>query len=109
VSVKDIQEERDLKDTTGAVYHKKNVTVVINKGKKDGLLPDMELYAIEPNVFELWRWQVKLTKIEGTQSEVEFFIIERPNSGFLSYIFGTPNISTPAEGWQLSTRPRWRR
>ena len=55
----------------------------------------MELYVMEPkNLVE----SMKLTKVEETQSEGEFRIWELPG-------LRTP---TPAEGWQLSTRPRWR-
>jgi hypothetical protein len=66
------------------------VTVTVNKGKKDGLLPGMELLITKPD--DVYN-EVKLTKIGETQSEGE-------------YQYRTP---PPAVGWQLSTCPRWRR
>jgi len=78
----------------------KIATVIINKGRKDGLLPGMELYVIRPdNIYRT----VKLLKVEETQSVGEFsydFPWEHGDS------FRTP---TPEAGWQLSTHPSWRR
>ena len=89
VSVKDVRETRDIIDSRVFI-----TTVFINKGKKDGLAPGMELYVMEPkNLVE----SMKLTKVVETQSEGEFRIWECRG-------LRTP---TPAEGWQLSTRPSW--
>ena len=90
-SVKGVRETRDITDSPVFI-----TTVVISKGKKDGLVPDMKLYVMEPeDIFE----SMKLTKVEETQSEGEFHI----------WSSGTRKTPTPVEGWQLSTRPRWRR
>ena len=91
VSVKDVRETRDRIDSRIFI-----TTVSINKGKKDGLTPGMKLYVMKPkNLVE----SMELTKVEETQSEGEFRIWELPG-------LRTP---TPAEGWQLSTRPSWNR
>jgi len=91
VSVKDVRETRDITDSPVFI-----TTVVINKGKKEGLVPGMQLYVMEPkDLVE----RMKLTKVEETQSEGEFRI----------WSSKTRKTPTPAKGWQLSTRPRWRR
>jgi len=64
------------------------VVVIVNKGKKDGLLPGMELYVTKPgDSYD----SVELTKVGETQSE-----------GRYQY-----DNNHPAVGWQLSTCPRW--
>jgi len=89
VSIKNTREER-----VGKI-----ATVVMDKGKEAGLLPGMELSVVRPNnVYQ----EVKLTKVEETQSEGEY-IYARPYESFLS------RTSAPVSGWQLSTRPSWRR
>jgi hypothetical protein len=86
VSINGIQEDRGSK----------NATVVVDKGKNDGLLPGMKLHVVEPDmVFD----GVEITKVEETQSEGTF-------------VYGGPydvlKTPEPASGWQLSTVPSWR-
>jgi hypothetical protein len=84
VSIKDIREGDKI------------TTVVIDKGTRDGLLPGMILDIIKPErVFG----KMKLTVVEETQSEGEVVV----------YPIGTgQEKTTPAEGWEFSTR-RWGR
>ena len=84
VSVKDIRGNGN----------RKIATIIVNKGKKDGLLPGMELYVVKPDRVYA---RVILTKVEETQSEGEFILYD---------VLKTP---TPVGGWQLSTCPSWRR
>ena len=85
VSVKDIR-----RNGNGQI-----ATIIVNKGKKDGLLPDMELWSIMENEHILVK--VTLTRIDETQSEGEF--------DYQGYHF----VLVPIEDWQLSTCPRWKR
>jgi hypothetical protein len=76
----------------------------VDQGKKDGLLPGMQLHVTKPDsVYK----EVKLTKVEETQSEGEFvFYLRQETPSLFSFLFKEP---APAKGWQLSTCPRWRR
>ncbi|MCL2743848.1 MAG: hypothetical protein FWE67_08355, partial [Planctomycetaceae bacterium] len=88
VSIKDTQEKK------GATI----ATVVVNKGKADGLLPGMQLHVIKPkDVYE----EVVLTLVGEKQSEGKYVYGRHHET-----VFRTP---APAKGWQLSTRPSWRR
>ena len=78
----------------------KIATVVIDKGKEAGLLPGMELRVVRPeSVYQ----EVKLTHVGEKQSEGEYIYAHPWEEKSL---FKTP---APARGWQLSTRPSWRR
>lgn len=88
---KDIQESR-----LGKV-----VTVFVDKGKKDGLLPGMELYVVKSNSGTIYK-TIKLTQVDETQSEGKF-IYESP------YETSSRKTPKPTKGWQLSTCPSWRR
>jgi hypothetical protein len=95
VSIKDVREEQ-RKDVCGEDYIRRTVTVVVNKGKRDGLLPGMELHVTKPDmIFD----EVKLTNVEETQSE----------GVFVANLWGARKEATPSAGWQLSTCPSWRR
>jgi len=76
-------------------------TVLVDKGKNDGLLPGMELHVVKPVVSGT---RVKLTKVEETQSVGELTYSRPRDDSLFSHLFGRP---APAKGWQLSTR--WRR
>jgi len=92
-----------IKDTREGKITEKIATVVVNKGKKDGLLPGMELNVVRPgSVYG----EVRLIKVEETQSEGEFrydFPHERTRFSFLT------RKPVPAAGWRLSTVPGWQR
>ncbi len=80
-----------LKTEPSPVYNNRTkITVLIDKGKNDGLLPGMKLHVTKPEmIFD----EVVLTKIEETQSE-----------GVFDYSEKSPEI-----GWKVSTCPSWRR
>jgi hypothetical protein len=101
VSVKDIREKDQRRNIA---------TVVVNKGRNDGLLPGMELYLVEPDDVTVTGGEVELTKVEETQSEGELTYLRlhsRADSLF-SRLFGTPvpEKYVPTAGWQLSTSRR---
>jgi hypothetical protein len=77
-------------------------TVVVDKGKKDGLLPGMELQVVKrDSIYH----SVELTKVEETQSEGEIVYFSRNETlSLFSSLFGKPTPES-AEGLQLSTRP----
>jgi hypothetical protein len=77
-------------------------TVVVDKGKKDGLLPGMELRVVKrDSIYH----SIELTKVEETQSEGKIVYFPRNETPSLfSSLFGKPTLES-AEGLQLSTRP----
>jgi hypothetical protein len=96
VSIKNIREEQGT--LLGREYSRNIATVVVDKGKRDGLLPGMQLYILKREIpgFPM----VRLTNIGETQSE-----------GECPYTFSAdprPNTVTVSEGWQLSTDRRLR-
>jgi hypothetical protein len=91
VSIKDIQEDTE-KDPK---WKRANVTVVVDKGRKDGLLPGMKLYGIVPHFNHI---QTVLTNVEETQSEFKFNELWKASEEMPFFV-----------GWQLSTCPSWSR
>ena len=108
VSVKDIrEEERQAAPGLSGTYRTNVATIVIDKGKKDGLLADMQLWIIEP-VRGSAGGRVKLTRVEETQSEGEYMYFVSPASDAPSTSRAWEIPRTPPEpGWRLSThQPR---
>ncbi len=87
IAVSDIREEK----------RNKFATVVVNKGKKDGLLPGMELLVMDQDEY---KEKVELSKVEETQSEGTL-CFER---SWLSEKNPPPEV-----GWRLSTCPKEKR
>ncbi|MCL2709564.1 MAG: hypothetical protein FWE95_01685 [Planctomycetaceae bacterium] len=81
--------------------HQNIATVVVNKGKNDGLLPGMELHVVKPSIIG----EVTLTRVEETQSKGELTYL-RPSEieSLFSRLLRT-HEPAPASGWQLSTCP----
>ena len=73
-------------------------TVVLNKGKKDGLLPGMMLIAEHCNEI-YWYTSVELTEVDETQSKGKMHYSNLPSGG----------RKHPDIGHQFSTRPKWMR
>ena len=79
----------------------KRATVKIDKGKKDGLLPGMELYVTQSNsVLE----KITLTAVDETQSQGFYYIYLRR-----TLLGGQAWEQEPQVGWNVSTCPSWRR
>jgi len=74
-------------------------TIVVDKGKNDGLLSGVELHVVKPD----GAGRIILTKVEEKQSEAEYtHHCSLETNSLFSRLFGKP---IPAEGWQLSTCP----
>jgi hypothetical protein len=71
-----------------------SVTIIIDKGGKDGLLPGMTLHITEPdNVYNIGNL-VELIDVGEAQAEGKFR-------------YDPSKSQTPEAGWQLSTCPSW--
>jgi len=110
VSIKDVQEE----ERVGSTIQRK-ATVVVDKGKADGLLPGMILYVMDQEGVSMVTTLVTLTMVGETQSEGEY--IGRPSlppSSLRSLeafreareaqILEGIRAPLPEPGWQFSTQ-----
>jgi hypothetical protein len=86
--------------TSGEAVNKTVINITLNRGKKAGLLPGMELHVVEPvNVWDA------ITVTEAKEASSEATIVRyRPNGvlGIVSLLDKNPKI-----GWKLSTRSAW--
>ena len=119
VSVRDIQEEEE---PVGSVPRSK-ATVVVDKGKVDGLLPGMVLYVMDQEVMS-GTWMLPnmainlltLTKVDEMQSEGEFVgrptlppssrprSLEEFRAAREAQILEGIEVPLPEPGWQFSTQ-----
>ena len=79
----------------------KRAIVRIDKGKKDGLLPGMELQVIKSGVVFT---EITLVEVDETQSQGFYYIYPRR-----TLLEGQVWEQEPQVGWNVSTCPSWRR